>query len=97
MSRAAYNAELKAAVSGILAGRGLTPLATIERELPAAIATPSRTTLAKIVTGLGWVKVERPGSGALYQPAPCSCDDCRGLDREHPGEGAQLLLIGGDA
>lgn len=97
MTRATYNAELKTAVAAVLAGRGTTALATIERELPATIARPGRTTLAKIVTGLGWVKAQGPGSGALYRPAPCSCAECRGLDQAHPSEGEQLVLIGGGA
>lgn len=66
--RSAYMAELRKDVVTIAGERPELTLTMIERELPARweAQKPSRVTLAKALTGLGWRKVERPGSGARY-------------------------------
>lgn len=66
--RTAYMAELRKDVSIIAGERAEVTLSMVERELPAhwEAQKPSRVTLAKALTGLGWRKVERPGSGARY-------------------------------
>ena len=69
MTRAAYMRELRGRIEAIVVGQDRISLAWVERELGSAWADrmPGRVTLAKAVAGLGWTKVPRPGSGAIYQ------------------------------
>lgn len=93
--RTAYNLALKAAVAGVLEGQRELSLAAIEEGVATSVAAPSRTTLARAVTSHGWTKVDRPGRAVFRAPPPaaCSCAECHDLDRAHPSEGQQLMLI----
>lgn len=67
--RHSYMTELRAAISRIVVGRDSISLAALEAELPAHfhIELPSRVTLAKAITGPGWIKITHPGPGAVYR------------------------------
>lgn len=72
MNRAAYMRELRGRIEAIVVGHDRVSLVWIERELGSAWVDrmPGRVTLAKAVSGLGWTRVPRPGSGAVYQRPP---------------------------
>ena len=66
IARAQYSAELRKAIGAILVNQKQVTLVAIEQDLPAIFESPSRVTIAKAVVALGWVKLQRPGSGAIY-------------------------------
>lgn len=70
-ARDIYNRDLRKAVAAALEGQVQASLAGIERAIAGSFAhdLPSRPTLAKAVVALGWIKLQRPGSGAIYRAA----------------------------
>lgn len=68
LSRAKFMVELRADVSKLMAERPQITPTMVERELPDRWRDqmPSRLTIANAITGLGWTKQQRPGSGAVY-------------------------------
>jgi len=95
--RITYNLALKAVVAGVLEGQRELSLAAIEEAIAPQIGVPGRPTLARAVSAHGWTRVPRAGPAVFRAPPPppCTCAECRDLDRAHPGEGQQLTLIAG--
>ncbi len=67
--RQRYMKDLRQQVAELLGERQQISLAALERDLETCgfpHMVPGRTTLARAVTGLGWYRIPRPGSGAVY-------------------------------